>query len=1276
MSAPAAAADRLKPYVPRLQIEWLRETPALSHREVEGSLAFVDISGFTRLTERLSRRGKVGAEEMSDTLDACFTALLDAAYEDGAGLVKWGGDAVLLLFDGPGHAARACRAAARMQKTMQTVGRLATSTGPVRLRMSVGIHSDAFHFFLVGGSHRELVVAGPAATATVDAETIAEAGEVALSSSAAALLPARHRGRAKGGAILLRGVPAQPEQEHAGPAPSVTGLDLEACVPAGIREHLLAGGLDAEHRSVSAAFVELLGTDELLGRAGPAALAEALDGCIRAAQDAAARSGATFFATDISRGGTKVILVAGAPTTAGDDEERVLRAARALVAADTPLPVRVGVAGGRVFAGDFGPPYRRTYNLIGDALNTAARLMGKASPGQVIATQALVERSRTPFATRPLEPLSVKGKAQPIPAAEVHEPRRFEERGEHAGPLVGRERELTALLTALRSAQRGRGRAVELVGEPGIGKSRLVEELRRRADALPVLVGPCREYDASTPYHPFERLLRDALGLRSPGRRAGAELEERVASTRPDLLPWLPLVAVPLRLDVRPTPEVERLDERFRRARLELVTLDLLGAVVDGPAVLVLDDAHWMDEASTDLARRLIEGVANRPWLVVVTRRDVPGGFAAAEIPGVTALRLEPLAGGDAQRLVLARTGDEPLPPHLVAALAERSGGNPLFLRELVAASRDAGDELPESIEALASAQIDRLSPDDRTVLRCASVLGAEFPAPLLSAVLGARRLDRASWSRLGGFLGRTEGGTVRFRHALLRDAAYEGLPYRRRRELHARAAETIERLARPRPEAQAEVLSLHFFHAQRFDRAWRYARVAGDRAQAAFAPVEAAAFYERALAASERIVHAPPEDVALVWEALGDARDRIGAFEGASGAYRVARRLRRGDAVAWAVLCLKEARIRDNVGTVAQALRWVRRGLTALEGIEGAAAGARRAELLTFCAALRQVQGRSAQAITWAERAIEEAERSGQRSALAHAYFILDWAHVELGAPQEAIRSPLALAIYEELGDLAGQSLVTNAMGAFAYYEGRWNEAVELYRRSREAADAMGDPVAAADATFNSAEILADQGRLEEADVMIRDALRVWRASGARVRLATGLRLMGRIASRLGRFDDAMPLLQEAREEFQAIGADSEVIETDARIAGSLVRQGRTGEGLALACDALGRAEARNTATFLALLHRIRGFAYVQAGELDAARQAFEESLAAARAQRAEYEEAMTLDALARLVALTGADVTPFAAPRDAAFARLGVVSVPEVPIGPTPAAAVASAP
>src|SRR4029077_5914804 len=142
-------------------IEWVKRTPDARYRSIEGSLAFVDISGFTALTERFAKKGKIGAELMRDTLDGVFTALLDEAYDWGAGLLKWGGDALLLFFDGQDHAPRAARACWEMQRTIERVGRLRVTGGTVTLRMSIGIATGKLDFFTAGSVHRELLITGP-----------------------------------------------------------------------------------------------------------------------------------------------------------------------------------------------------------------------------------------------------------------------------------------------------------------------------------------------------------------------------------------------------------------------------------------------------------------------------------------------------------------------------------------------------------------------------------------------------------------------------------------------------------------------------------------------------------------------------------------------------------------------------------------------------------------------------------------------------------------------------------------------------------------------------------------------------------------------------------------------------------------------------------------------------------------------------------------------------------------------------------------------------------
>ena len=224
-TVPTGKLDELVPFVPRLTLEWLRDEPERLAHELDATLAFVDISGFTAMSEQLANLGKAGAEEVNDVMNATFAALLDVAYAEGGGLLKFGGDALLLLSDGPEHASRAARACFGMRRVLRTIGRPRTSAGAVQLRMHAGLHSGLFHFFLVGEEHRELLVTGPAATRTVEMEATSEAGEIVVSSATAALLPDEVLGDAKGdGRLLVAEPPGEgefiPTPDADGPPPT------------------------------------------------------------------------------------------------------------------------------------------------------------------------------------------------------------------------------------------------------------------------------------------------------------------------------------------------------------------------------------------------------------------------------------------------------------------------------------------------------------------------------------------------------------------------------------------------------------------------------------------------------------------------------------------------------------------------------------------------------------------------------------------------------------------------------------------------------------------------------------------------------------------------------------------------------------------------------------------------------------------------------------------------------------------------------------------------
>jgi len=829
----------------------------------------------------------------------------------------------------------------------------------------------------------------------------------------------------------------------------------------------------------------------------------------------------------------------------------------------------------------------------------------------------------------------------------------------------------------------GFGSLVELIGDPGMGKSRLVEELLAQCSEMPMVRASCEEYELSTAYFPFRGLLRSLLDVQLDGdpETVAQRLRDRIAPVAEEVVPWLPLLAIPLDVDIGSTPEVDDLGPAFRRARLHGVVETLLAKLLPDPSVLVIEDVHWMDEPSCHLLRHLGGQVTSKPWLMCATRRPASGGFVAAEgVPPVAALtiHLEPL-GAESARALIGATGAEGWREDEIEAIAERSGGNPLFLQELVAsAHREVEAELPESVEAVVTTRIDKLAPADRTLLRYAAVMGSTFSGVLVERVLAdddpSVSADSESWDRLGEFIERdpyTPGG-FRFRHALFRDAAYEGLSYRRRRELHANVGSAYESLYAGELTEHAELLSLHFFHAEDHRKAYEHAIVAGERAQAKHANVEAAVFYRRALETAGRLPDVEPSAVAAIWEALGDVLELAGRYAQAGDAYRRARKLA-GAPDDQPALLHKEGLIRERSSRYPEALRWYRRALAAAEQ-RGDKWSRLALEIRLSYAGVRFRQGEFADCIEWCNGVIEQALPVDDLEALAHAYNLLHLAYTSSGSPERIALRGLALPIYEELGDLLGQANVLNNLGIDAYYEGHWEQALDLYGRSQAARDRIGDVVGAATIANNIGEIKSDQGHYDDAEALFTEARDVCTRAGSRFLATLAGSNLGRLAARMGRFGDAEALLQEALAEFRDMKARSFVLETRARLAETAILAGEAAEALQRAGETLRAVEECGSgAVVSAMAHRLRGYALMQSGDLEEAAIALENSARIARegadaeTEAESYEVALTLEAVARLAEARSHDGAEARDRSEAIFDRLGVVARPAVPVPTT---------
>ncbi|NNJ11606.1 tetratricopeptide repeat protein [Chloroflexales bacterium ZM16-3] len=1028
----------------------------------------------------------------------------------------------------------------------------------------------------------------------------------------------------------------------------------------------------------------------------PDRAAAVLNAYYRRAQAVVHRYDGIVNKVDMYTHGDKLMALFGAPAAHEDDPTRAVRCALELRSAlndankeiadlleemgEAHLFQKIGINAGTVFAGRVGGTTRYEYTVMGPAVNLAARLMSAGHNGDVLLSPSARAAVAGQFLLEDRPPLRLKGLAEPVTPAHAVSLADMSVVLPRIGDtlLIGRADEINQLFAGAASALRGAGRVLALVGEAGAGKSRLAEELLHRLisasvagpsddESVPpfeMILGECQSYDQRAPYATLRPPLASLLLLSAlpPGDADRMlYLAERVHQLAPELERFAPLLSDALGIDLGETALTSALSPQQRHDRLqELIIALFRSAATDQPLLISIEDIQWADLPSLELLGSLAAAIADLPLLMVFTYRPDPPIPAPWDDMGLTVrLRLPELSPASSAELLAAILGGEP--PAEILPLLERTQGNPFFIEELVralvAASvlvRDDGAPwrlarplaevaLPTSIEGLLIARLDRLDEPRQELVQVASVIGRRFQLPIVQGVYASHSALDESLQRLitieliqADMFDRTL--AYLFHHALLRDVAYEGILYARRRVLHGRVARRIEEISGDRIEDQLALLAWHYLQAEDWVQALSYHMRAGEQARRRFANRDALALYSTAMEIAERLAPSPDPlwllaQIVEIYERSGDIHLLLGEYDAAETNFCEA--LGRVDVgvgsadPAWLRMYRKLASIDERRSRYDDAFVWLHTGLAQAspELIEETA----RCYLLG--AGIYYRQGNYTHAMEWARMGLGQATQIQSQADQAHALKLIGNIHRDQGEFSQAIDSlERARALFEDLNIIDGLSDTLNNLGIVYTRAGRWEETITSFERSLEISENIGDILAVARTSNNLAVVLVGRNQLERAGTLYQRSSEMFGRIGSALGVAVTTYNRGEVLLHQGRPDQAMDLFTRSIADFDRIKAPSFLPEVLRLAAEATLALGHPADARAYAVRSLSVADDLGMASESAVARRALGQIALAEGDLAVALDQFAQSQAALEQLDNRYELGKTLYQIARL--------------------------------------------
>jgi class 3 adenylate cyclase/tetratricopeptide (TPR) repeat protein len=872
-----------------------------------------------------------------------------------------------------------------------------------------------------------------------------------------------------------------------------------AYTPPYLAEKILTSrsAMEGERKQVTVLFADLKGNTELIRDLDPEAGQALLDTALQRMMDAVHRFEGTV--NDVA--GDGLMAMFGAPIAHEDHALRACYAALAMQAAmrryaaevrrtqGLEVLLRVGLNSGGVLVRTIGNDLYMNYSGVGLTTNLASRMEQLAPPGTIRLTAATLQLVEGAVQVNALGPIPVKGLAEPVEVFELVGATPVHRRLQAAVArgltrFVGRDQELAVLTQALAQAAQGQGQLVALLGEAGVGKSRLVYEFVQghATQDWRVLESASVSYGRATPYFPVIDLLQRYahLDAADAARTIRAKVTGQVLTLDETLQDTLPaLLAL---LDVLPDDSPFRqLDPPQRRQRtLTALKRLLLRESQVQPLLLVVEDLHWIDTETQALLDSLVESLPTAQLLLLVNYRpEYQHGWGSKTY--YTQLRLDPLPPVRAEEFLHALLGDDPSLEPLPHLLIARTEGNPFFLEESVRTLVETGVlvgepgvyrlaqalptiQVPATVQAVLAARIDRLPPEEKRLLQTAAVIGTEVPVPLVQAIAELpedavqRGLAHLQAAELLYETRLFPEHNFTFRHALTHEVAYGGLLQERRRALHARIVEAIEGLSADRLAEQVDRLAHHVLRGEVWDKAVTYCRQAGEKTMARSAHREAVGAFEQALTA---LAHLP--ETRDTCEQAIDLRIALRSALWPSGDLeRILAYLREAETLAEAL---------DDPRRLAQVLHFLADQFRFMGAYDQASAAAQRAlalatasgDVVLHALASRdlglayQAQGEYQQAIDSLGQTVASFEGARRRERFGQVFLPavlsradLAWCHAELGTFAEGrTLGDEGLRIAEEVAHRGSLMYASHGIGLLALRQGDLPRALSQLERA-----------------------------------------------------------------------------------------------------------------------------------------------------------------------------------------------------------------------------------